>query len=317
MPSKFNGKQFFITWPKCPVPKELVRDILIAKSPIKHVVVARELHEDGSPHLHACVWYKDLKCFNERSFDIMWDRPGTDKERAMVWHPNIQTVRKWHEVEPYVKKDGDFVEVDLNLDGFKVEGKEEVGEMDLQERCFTYDKEEDWFAYCASNKISFQYAQYFWGRLHGDLCTIRDDEHEGEVCAALDTFNYPRDSRKCLILRGPSGCGKTTWAKRNMPKPCLFVSHVDQLKLFRSGYHKSIIFDDVSFCHTPRTNQIALVDYDNPRAIHCRHAVANIPANIPKVFTCNEWPVDKTDEAIARRCKFYTIRDWGQLIQPE
>jgi hypothetical protein len=190
-------------------------------------------------------------------------------------------------------------------------------EPSLQERCFMFEKEEDWFEYCATEKVSFQYAQYFWNRLHGDFCTLLDDEHEGETCTALDSFKYSGDCRRSIVLRGPSGCGKTTWAKRNAPKPCLFVSHVDQLKLFRPGYHKSIIFDDVSFCHTPRTNQIALVDCDNTRAIHCRHAVATIPPGIAKIFTCNEWPVDKQDEAIARRCKFYTIRDWGQLINPE
>lgn len=318
MPSKFNARQFFLTYPKCDAPKEYLRDILIKQCSIKHLVVCREQHEDGSLHLHAAVWYTKVMHCNERFFDFMWNKEdGTDEERARVFHPNIQVPKKWPAVVQYCKKGEDFLEVDVNLDGFKVESNEEVGEMSIQEKCFSFDKEEDWFEHCAIEKISFQYAQYFWNRLHGDLCTILDDEHEGDVCSALDSFSLPGNPRFSLVLRGPSGCGKTTWAKRNAPKPCLFVSHVDQLKLFRQGYHKSIVFDDVSFCHTPRTNQIALVDCDNTRAIHCRHAVATIPAGIIKIFTCNEWPVDKQDEAISRRCKFYTIRDWGQLINPE
>lgn len=307
MPSFFNGKRFFLTYPQCQGTRQELSQFLSSKAVVKYVLVARELHQDGHQHFHACVEYAALQRHDARWLDFNGK------------HPNVQSPRSWAACKSYCKKDDtDFIEVDLHLDGLEIATEDhEVAEMDLQEKCFSFDKEEDWFAYCATEKISFQYCQYFWNRLHGDLCTIRDDEHEGEICAALDTFQYPGNSRQCLVIRGPSGCGKTTWAKRNMPKPCLFVSHVDQLKLFRTGYHKSIIFDDVSFCHTPRTNQIALVDYDNPRAVHCRHAIANIPARIPKVFTCNEWPVDKSDEAIARRCKFYTIRDWGQLIQPE
>ena len=106
---------------------------------------------------------------------------------------------------------------------------------------------------------------------------------------------------KALVIVGASGIGKTVIAKRLIRKPALFVSHIDQLKSFRSGYHQGIVFDDVSFKHTPITNQIAITDYDNPRAIHCRHAIANIPARIMKIFTCNDAPLELEHEAIARR----------------
>jgi len=309
MPSFFNGKRFFLTYPQCPITRKDLLEFLRQKAAIRYLLVAQEEHKDGNAHLHACIEFEQVQRHDVRWLDFTWD--------GKSYHPNKQDPRKWIACKQYCKKeDKEFLEVDLHDLWPKGEDEEE-GEMDLQERCFSFDKEEDWFAYCATNKISFQYAQYFWNRLHGDLCTITDDEHEGKLCSALDTFQYPRDSRKCLILRGPSGCGKTTWGKRNMPKPCLFVSHVDQLKMFRPGFHKSIIFDDVSFTHTPRTNQIALVDFDNPRAIHCRHAVANIPANVPKLFTCNEWPVEKSDEAIARRCRFYTISGWLNEIKAD
>lgn len=112
---------------------------------------------------------------------------------------------------------------------------------------------------------------------------------------------------QCLVLRGPTGCGKTTWAKRNMPIPILFVSHIDTLKKFRTGFHKSIIFDDIDVKHYPRTGQIHLVDFENPRDIHCRHSTAHIPAGIYKCFTCNEWPLIE-DEAINRRIIKRTVR---------
>jgi len=307
MPSFYNGKRFFLTYAKCPITRKDLQAFIRGVAPVRYILVAQEQHQDGTDHLHCCV-----------EFEASWRKPVDWLDftyDGKTYHPNKQDPRKWEACKNYCKKDDtEYLEMDFHK---LWPEDEEQGEMGLQETCFSFDKEEDWYAYCVTNKISFCYAQYFWTRLHGDHCTILDDEHEGQVCTALESFQYPRDSRKCVIIRGPSGCGKTTWAKRNMPKPCLFVSHVDQLKLFRGSYHKSIIFDDVSFAHTPRTNQIAIVDYENARAIHCRHAVATIPANVPKVFTCNEWPVEKNDEAIARRCKFYTVSGWLNEIKSD
>jgi len=131
--------------------------------------------------------------------------------------------------------------------------------------------------------------------------TITEDQtHEGFMCDALREFTFQDWDTKSLVLYGESGCGKTTWAKKNMPKPALFVSHMDTLKEFDPTFHKSIIFDDMSFSHYPRDSQIHMVDQYDPRAIHCRYAVANIPAKTPKVFTANE-RIFLQDAAIARR----------------
>lgn len=297
MPSFYNGKRFFLTYPQCTGTRQDLAEFLRTKAAVKYLLVARELHQDGNQHFHACVEF-----VNTERHDCRWlDFNGK--------HPNKQDPRRWAACKAYCKKE------DLNF----IEEEElgmGTGEESLQEKCFSFDREEDWFEYCASNKIAYPYAQFFWTRLHGDICTILDDEHEGTLCPALRTFNFDRDARESIVLRGPSGCGKTTWAKRHMPKPCLFVSHIDQLKSFRPGYHVSIIFDDVDFKHYPRTGQIAIVDRFDTRAVHCRHAVATIPAGVFKVFTCNEFPVNKSDEAIARRCKFYTVHGWLNEINP-
>lgn len=308
MPSFYNGKRFFLTYAQCPITRKDLLEFIRQKAAVRYLLVAQEVHKDGHAHLHACVEFEQLQRHDVRWLDFTWD--------GKQYHPNKQDPRKWEACKNYCKKDDEnFMEVDLH--DVWPEG-EENGEMDIQEKCFSYDKEEDWYAYCASNKISFQYCQYFWNRLHGDDSTITGESViEGKICPALETFNLPGDIRRAIVLRGSSGIGKTTWAKTHAPKPCLFVSHVDQLKAFRPGFHKSIIFDDVSFLHTPRTNQIALVDCDNTRAIHCRHSVATIPKGVVKIFTCNEWPVDKSDEAIARRCRFYTVSGWLNEIKSD
>lgn len=283
MPSFYNGKRFFLTYPRCDKsPQELI-SFLQNKSTIKSYVVASERHKDDGLHLHACVEFNSIQ------------RHGVEWLDFEGHHPNKQDPRNWAACRTYCKKDGNFID-----------GPEEIPEdEDPLEKCKNFQLEEDWMVYCISKKISFQYAQWLWNRCHGDDCTILSNECIGKICKPLLELKW-NQSMKCLILRGPSGCGKTTWAKQNLPPPILFVSHVDTLKKFRPNFHKSIIFDDIDVKHYPRTAQIHIVDFENPRDIHCRHTTAHIPAGIHKCFTCNDWPLIE-DPAISRRCNRKTV----------
>jgi len=109
----------------------------------------------------------------------------------------------------------------------------------------------------------------------------------------------PIDDIKSVVMIGPSGVGKTQWALGHF-RNALFVTHTDDLLRFQEDVHDGIIFDDMNFTHMPRTCQIHLVDWDQPRSIHCRYSVARIPKHTKKIFTCNEYCFT-TDAAIRRR----------------
>jgi len=280
MPSFYNGKRFFLTFPTIDrTPQELVA-FLQGKATVKTYVVARELHEDGQPHLHACV-----------EFSTVQRRPVNWLDDFGI-HPNKQDPRNWQACITYTKKGGDYID-----------GPEQEPQEDLQTVLQNMENEEQWMEYCLIKKIAFQYAQWFWQRVKNDLCTLLDNDYPGVLCDQLVNYQFNHDATTALILKGESGTGKTTWAKRVVPKPALFVRHIDTLKKFRPGYHVSIIFDDVDFSHYPRTSQIHLVDFQNPSEIHCRHTVAFIPAGVHKIFTCNNWPVLVDDPAIRRRTR--------------
>jgi len=285
MPSFYNGKRFFLTYPQCAESKESLLEFLQGKAPVRSFVIAHELHKDQGSHLHACVEFKDLQ---RRSVDWL-DFKGK--------HPNKQDPRKWAACQKYTKKDGDYIESDQR----ELEGS-------LEEIVALASSESEWMQYCVDNKITFQYARWFWDRYTADGVTIREDVHVGVMCEEMAKLDFDLETRKAWIIKGPSGCGKTTWAKINAPKPALFVSHIDQLKKFVPLYHKSIIFDDVSVAHYPRDAQIHLLDFDNTRAIHCRHTIATIPSGVFKIFTCNQWPTLRGDEAIERRMKCFEIK---------
>jgi hypothetical protein len=293
---QLNTKNVFLTYPKCNLPISDILASLYAKPHVVYVCVSSEVHADGEPHRHALVQFSQpLRTRNERMFDING------------FHPNIQGARSPKATLQYVKKEGDFLER-----GTFVEAKAKGGEKEVvcAEEIKSTAQEMTYGDFlCWASEHNVHYAEKIWNAFaKKDISTLEDsDDYDPKfldpafLAMMKEELNNGICKEKTLILKGASGIGKTVVAKKIIDKPALFVSHVDQLKLFRVGYHKGIIFDDISFNHTPRENQIAITDYDNARAIHCRHTVATIPAGIMKIFTCNEAPLNLMDEAIARR----------------
>ena len=151
--------------------------------------------------------------------------------------------------------------------------------------------------------MSYLYADRAFKKMQLELSTNTITEtyvNNGTItCETLNNLQLPEDMTS-LWIKGPSGIGKTTWALRCAPKPALFVRHVDTLREFRNGYHKSIIFDDMSFSHLPRQAQIDIVDRFHPQQVHIRYAVAYLPVGISKIFLSNDL-IFNYDEAINRR----------------
>lgn len=252
---------------------------------ITHMVVAREYHESGATHFHVAISLRrEYRSRDPRSLDI----------RGL--HANVQSARSFKRWVAYVKKGGDFIET----------GKLEInkpGPKEIIEMAKDMDKLE-FLANMSSMKL--QYGPTIWEMAHPDLTSTITEED------CLDTANYVDasilnyflttvwDPVKVLVLHGDTGLGKTSMAKILISKPALMVSHLDDLKRFRPGYHKGILFDDVSVKHIPETGQIHLVDWYEPRSIHVRYGTVFIPKNTPKIFTCNEYPLSP-NPAIDRR----------------
>jgi len=255
-----------------------------------YIIVCAEKHEDGSPHLHACLKFrKKVDIRKERYFDVNG------------YHPNIQTTKNINASINYCKKDHDFIE----------EGN--VNEKNNPELP-TYIEgmsKIDWLTECFTLKVPYGYADAFWkAHTTSDFCTLETFD--------ISNAQYIHDVRLCLmhevpvglrslVIVGPSGCGKTTWAKLRCAKPALMVTHMDDLKNFKIGFHNSIIFDDMSFRHLDPVLQIPIVDRFDNRSLHCRYAVAQIPKGIQKLFTCNVEPFHLELPQITRRVNLINL----------
>lgn len=250
---------------------------------VEYVITCRELHQDGSTHFHAYLRFQRKKCLRNAAF---YDYNGV--------HPNIQAARNPMASINYVKKDNEWMEL-----GDEPEEYNLVGICNESTRI-------EWLQYCITKKIGYQYMEEIWKLVHVPRTStiMPDDVIVGDMCPRLQEFRY--EGPLSVVLVGAAGCGKSTWAKQMMPKPALFVSHLDRLKDFDPAFHRSIIFDDMNFVHLPRETQIAIVDRENHRDIHRRYGITNIPAGLPKCFTANYRPFME-DPALNRRIRLINL----------
>jgi len=301
MPSFYNGKRFFLTYPQCPkLANELVAFLQIQAN-VKSYVVARERHADGEFHLHACVEF------------------ATVQRRTVTWldfdghHPNKQDPRNWAACQTYCKKDGDYIE-----------GPQSEEPQDIVSVCQEMESEISWFEYCVQKKIPYPYATWFWNRLHCDSTSITERPTAGTMCASLRSMCYDGTDRKCLILKGPTGCGKTTWALMNMPLPALFVTHIDSLKKFRIGKNLlGIYYSRISQEHHLRWRRLQSLPKNSTNSFvwfwqcswyscavwYCSHSCWNCQSIYLQRVAVVQWP--SSDEKSEKDERYSLIKKCG------
>nr|ACT79081.1 Rep protein [Tomato leaf curl Vietnam virus] len=122
-PKKFliNAKNYFLTYPHCSLSKEeALSQFLALTTPTNKLFIriCRELHEDGSPHLHVLIQFEGkFKCQNNRFFDLV------SPTRSAHFHPNIQSAKSSTDVKAYMDKDGDVLDHGV----FQIDGRSARG----------------------------------------------------------------------------------------------------------------------------------------------------------------------------------------------
>nr|WKW35496.1 replication-associated protein [Sida mosaic Bolivia virus 2] len=118
---QINAKNYFLTYPKCSLTKEeALSQLQGIQTPTnkKFIKIARELHENGEPHLHVLLQFEGkFKCQNQRFFDLV------SPTRSTHFHPNIQGAKSSSDVKSYVDKDGDTLEWGI----FQIDGRSARG----------------------------------------------------------------------------------------------------------------------------------------------------------------------------------------------
>lgn len=304
---RIRGKRFLFTWSQVPLTLEHIDvwQTIDNYASLSKAIIAREAHADGGVHYHAYA-----------EFVQALDRSLTDQLDCGGVHPNIAPKRTRPEylaAAEYTRKDVDWIEYgDFESDDPGTGHGTQTSITEAAQACASFAEFIQWGI---DNHVAPQYIKWIWDDQRTQVETIREgDPVDGTVThdLLLDT-RWSDVGSKTVVLVGPSGCGKTTWARKELPRPVLFISHIDSLKSFVPGYHRSIIFDDMCFVgdengkgRWPLQAQIHLVDSDHKREIHCRYTAAVIPAGINKCFTCNVNPFVYHD-AITRRIEYIDL----------
>jgi len=244
-------------------------------------IIARERHKSGKNHFHAWIKYDvKVETKNERYFDILGVHPNVLFKPGPGW-------------QHYCKKDKDFI---TNL---------EVNPFTVALACGTVEE--------AMNSLWVSRPQ---------LMAVNADRIEKnfrkkmKAKPAHEVFYGPwpwpkLENFTTVTIVGPSNIGKTQFAKTHFDNP-LMVRHIDRLKDFNPQIHDGIIFDDMSFAHTPRETQIHITDWDEDSDIHIRYGTVEIPKHTQKIFTANYNPFQE-DEAILRRMEYIELRPPGYI----
>lgn len=91
---RIQAKHVFITYPQFDCDKMELLQHLQSLYAIEKAIIARELHADGEPHIHAYIsWKKKIDCRDERKFDYKGK------------HPNIQKCKNIQATIQYCQKD--------------------------------------------------------------------------------------------------------------------------------------------------------------------------------------------------------------------
>lgn len=309
MPYRLRGRAHFFTWSQIPddVTHQDVFTTLGDCASVQYAIVAREQHADGGYHFHAYVeWSRPIDRLGDGTVDIRGQHPNILAKRDR---------RSRRAAREYCKKDGNWQE---KGETSILPGEEDAEETSLCEKATGCSSWSIWLDLAFKSGIPFAYAKAAWDATQTQSVTILDGHPDNGIITSplLNWIRYDETDTRALVLLGPTGLGKTTWGIRYAPRPALLVSHADDLRAFREGHHRSIIFDDMMFAADPnsgykgwpRTSQIHLLDFHLTRSIHCRYVNARIPKGIFKIFTCNMFPFTE-DPAIRRRIKVIDLYD--------
>ena len=328
---RLHSKSLFLTYPKANIPVEKAKEQLskiLIKNKISEFAIAKELHKDGSPHIHAWVKLtKKLDTINPRLLDL------SDGEKTH--HGEYENAKKDKSSMEYVLKSlneqttfeyvvSDGIKARLTDEGTIkcVESAMiDLAEKGLINEALEIYKKERPRDYLNKHRIirkNLTDMAIVKSGLIKPKFNLKDYYIEPALQNILDNY----DKTKTLILIGEAGTGKTqflqTFIKESLGLNPLVINNLDSLRFYRDELHNAILLDDCgNWDDKSREDIIKLIDSEGPTTHNIKHGSVIIQQPTPRFLVLNPplpYALSREDKAIQRRIVLHNLDQ--SLIPP-
>ncbi|CAZ65451.1 AC1 protein [Crassocephalum yellow vein virus - Yuanjiang] len=320
---QINARNYFLTYPRCSLTKEeALSQLQNLNTPTnkKYIKICRELHEDGSPHLHVLMQFEGkYKCQNNRFFDLV------SPTRPAHFHPNIQGAKSSTDVKSYIDKDGDTVDWgNSRIDGRSARGGQQSASDAYAQALNAGSKSE------ALNVIKELAPKDFvlqFHNLNNNLDRIFTPPLEeyispfssssfDQVPEELDEWaadNVVSSAARPLrpvsiVTEGDSRTGKTMWARSLGPHNYL-CGHLDLSPKVYSNDAWYNVIDDVDPHYLKHFKEFMGAQRDWQSNTKYGKPV-QIKGGIPTIFLCNTGPTSSYKEFLDEE-KNNALKNWA------
>nr|QKI36109.1 AC1 [Pedilanthus leaf curl virus] len=324
-PKRFQiyARNYFLTYPHCSLTKEeALSQIQALDTPTnkKFIKICRELHEDGTPHLHVLIQFEGkFKCQNMRFFDLV------SPSRSAHFHPNIQGAKSSSDVKSYIEKDGDTLEWgEFQIDGRSARGGQQTANDAYAAALNAGSKSE---ALRVIKELAPKDFVLQFHNLNANLDRIFTPPvevyvspfssssfdqvpEELEVWAAENVMDAAaRPLRpKSIVIEGDSRTGKTMWARSLGPHNYL-CGHLDLSPKVYSNEAWYNVIDDVDPHYLKHFKEFMGAQRDWQSNTKYGKPV-QIKGGIPTIFLCNPGPNSSYKEFLDEE-KNSALKNWA------
>ncbi|CAC85518.1 AC1 protein [Tomato yellow leaf curl China virus-Tb[Y8]] len=323
-PNKFriNAKNYFLTYPHCSLTKEeALSQIQTLETPVNKLFIriCRELHEDGTPHLHVLIQFEGkFQCKNQRFFDL------TSPHRSAHFHPNIQGAKSSTDVKSYMEKDGDVLDHGV----FQIDGRSARGGCQSANDAYAEAINSGSKA-SALNILREKAPKDFvlqFHNLNSNLDRIFTPPMENIFLLFLPLLltKFPKNLMSgavdnvvsacaplrpvSIIIEGDSRTGKTMWARSLGPHNYL-CGHLDLSPKVYSNDAWFNVIDDVDPHYLKHFKELMGAQRDWQSNTKYGKPV-QIKGGIPTIFLCNPGPNSSYKEYLEEE-KNSALRNWA------
>lgn len=224
---RIAAKNFAITYPNSgDLSIEMVRDFFKLKYNAIYVIVAKEFHKSGKPHIHAMVEFSKKKNFKDcNCFDITID--------SGIYHPNIQGCRNVSDWSTYIKKGGDFIEdiKPYNPSDYDLGRKKKMHDDFIFEANFYRRKKREAIKWPVDIKVQ----QYCYS----------GNQEEGRITTWIMNAPDVTDKKRNYWIVSPPNAGKTYFINKTFKNKRVYLPTKGDYPFEMYDDEELVIYDDI------------------------------------------------------------------------